>query len=181
MEVVVNAKYGVVLKGNSTVYYVPTKTPPWQTRAPAESERIPALRRTKIATITETEGEYVSLSPGRLIYTDGVVTFDEKSKRAVSRAEDWAQIEELVGPLQYRYDVEAAAMYLSKGTCRPRIPLRVARHGPGAIAIYLYAHDHGPMMVKKALGLTYHELTEYIYTDVVSETPSFQWDNEWFE
>ncbi len=72
-------------------------------------------------------------------------------------------------------------MYWIPGEERPRIPVRVAAHGPGAIAIYLSAYGHRPWAVAKALHLTYSELLEHEYRDVYEKTPSFDWEGYEYE
>ena len=173
MEVVVNANYGSVLRSELVAYYVPTRTPPWNVRTPATVETLPELERTNVWTPTAEAGERVAVTLADLLHVDGVIPFSGDTERAVSRASDWAQLEELVGPLRYRDDVEDAGMYVAEGTFRPRIPLRVARCGAGAIAQYLLVHGHDVLMVKQALGLTYHRLMERMHLDVCPETPSF--------
>lgn len=174
MEVVVNAKYGSVLRSEVVAYYVPTRTLPWNVRTPATTETLPELKRTNVWTPTAEPGEGAAVTPADLLHIDGVIPFSGDIERAVGRASDWAQLEELVGPLRYRDDVEDAGMYFVEGTFRPRIPLRVARCGAGAIAQYLTAHGHNVLMVKQALGLTFHQVMERMHTDVCVETPSFE-------
>ena len=174
MEVVVNAKYGSVLRSAVVAYYVPTRTPSWTVRTPATVETLPELERTNVWTPTADPGKRVAVTPADLLHVDGVIPFSGDTERAVSRASDWAQLEELVGPLRYRDDVEDAGMYVVEGTYRPRIPLRVARCGVGAIAQYLLVHGHDVLMVKQALAVTFHRLMERIHQDVCIETPSFE-------
>lgn len=175
MKVVVNARYGTVLESDMTAYYVPTRG--LSLRYPiAQTETLPELKRENVWTPTAEAGDCVGVAIADLLSLDGVIPFRGGGTQAVSRAEDWAQLEELVGPLRYRHDVEDAGMYMHQGTYRPRVPLRVARHGPGAMALYLTAHGHNVLMVKKALALTYHELTVRVAVDVYPETPSFEWE-----
>lgn len=181
MKVVVNARFGTVLESDMSAYYVPTRTPSSPSPCPAQTETLPELNRTNVWSPTAEAGEYVAVPIADLLYIDGVIPFSGGGTRAVSRAEDWAQLEELVGPLRYRHDVEDAGMYFTSRTYRPRIPLRVARHGLGAMSLYLTAHNHNVLHVKKALGLTYHELTVRIAVDVYPETPSFEWEGPEYE
>lgn len=178
MNIIVNATYGTVLVSSTTTYYVPTKEPPERTRWPATTEQCPDLKRNSVATIDASAGESIRLTPDDLRDFDGVISFCGKSGRATSRASDWAQIEELVGPLRYRDDVEIAAMYWVAGQDRPQIPVRVAIRGLGAIGLYLLAHDHRPWAVAKALRITYAKLFEHLKEDVYEQTPSFNWDDD---
>ena len=178
MNVVVTATYGTVLVSPTTVYYVPTKQPPKGTRWPATTEQCPDLKRDSVATIGASAGDSVELTPDDLSDFDGVISFCGEPDRAASRASDWAQIEELVGPLRYRDDVETAAMYWVRGQARPRIPVRVASRGLGAMGLYLLAHGHRPWAVARGLGLTYAKLFEHLREDVYEETPSFNWEDD---
>jgi len=181
MEVIVNANYGTVLVSNDIAYYVPTKKPPRGVRWPAATEKRPDLKRSSVASIDAVAGETVSLTLDDFNRIDGVVPFSGDRPHAIARASDWAQIEELVGPLRYRQDVESAAMYWVSGDGRPRIPLRVAAHGSGAIGIYLSAHGHRLWAISKALNLTYAQLLEHKYRDVYVQTPSFEWEGYNYE
>ncbi|WP_152420887.1 hypothetical protein [Halorubrum coriense] len=178
MNIIVTATYGAVLAGSTSVYYVPTKKPPRGMKWPATTEQCPDLKRDSVATIDASSGDSVELTPDDLSVFDGVLSFCGKLDRATSRASDWAQIEELVGPLRYRDDVENAAMYWVRGQDRPQIPVRVASRGLGAIGLYLLAHDHRPWAVARALGLTYAKLFEHLREDVYEETPSFNWEDD---
>lgn len=175
MEVIVNATYGTVLASDDGVCYVPTKVPPRGVRWPAKTEKRPDLKRDSVSSMDAAAGETVSLTQDDFSHVDGVITFSGDRQQAVSRASDWAQVEELVGPLRYRQDVECAAMYWIPGEERPRIPLRVAALGPGAIGIYLSAYGHCPWAISKALNLTYTELMKEEYR-VYKKTPSFDWE-----
>jgi len=175
MELMVNAEYGAVLATEEEVYYVPTKTPSWQIQAPAEAEETQSLARETVLEPSSLR-QGASLTTSDLQEVDGTIMFTGERKDAIGQATDWAQIEELVGPLRYRKDVEQAAMYMTPGETRPRVPVRVARYGPGAIAVYLWAHGHGGWSVAKALTLTYAELDRRVYEDVYTQTPSFQWE-----
>jgi len=181
MEVIVNAAYGTVLASTDSVCYVPTKIPPKRVRWPAKTEKRPDLKRESVASIDAVAGETVSLTRDDFTHVDGVIPFSGDRQQAVGRASDWAQVEELVGPLRYRPDVESAAMYWTPGKERPRIPLRVAARGPGAIGIYLSAYGHNPWAVSKALNLTYPQLLKHEYRDVFKQTPSFKWDGYDYE
>jgi len=176
MELIVNADYGAVLATGDEVYYVPTKTPPWQLQSSAETEAAPQLSREIVFEFPSSLGKIADLTPTELLEVDGTITFNSNRKDAIGQASDWAQIEELVGPLRYREDVEHAAMYMQPGKNRPRVPVRVARYGPGAIAVYLWAHGHDGWSVAKALTLTYAELDRRVYHDVYAQTPSFEWE-----
>ena len=181
MDVIKHATYGTVLRSSSFVYYVPTKTPSKSVQWPATTEEYTDLKRSSVASVDASAGETTSLTVGELRQIDGVIPFHGASNRATSRALNWAQMEELVGPLRYRSDVESAAMYWIAGDERPRIPLRVAAHGPGAIGVYLSAYGHSPWAVAKALGLTYPELLEHKRRDVYKKTPSFDWEENKYE
>ena len=176
MEVIASAEYGTVLASDSCVYYVPTKTPPWQIRSNASTEEWPALARTDVHDMTAVAGETVEYRHRELLDIDGALSFTGKRDQATQTACDWALIEELVGPLRYREDVEQASMYRMSGTYRPRIPLRVVSRGLGAVAVYLSAHGHRPLPIKNALALTYAEQCRRIYKDVYEPTTSFEWD-----
>jgi len=181
VELIVNAEYGAVLATEEDVYYVPTKTPDWQIRAPAKTEKTPILARETVLEPSLLRQREDSLRECDLLEVDGTISFTGERKDAIGQAVDWAQIEELVGPLRYREDVEQAAMYMEPGICRPRVPVRVARHGLGAIAVYLWAHGHDGWSVAKALTLTYAELDRLVYKDVYTQTPSFQWEGFEYE
>ena len=176
MEVVVNAEYGAVLAAENNVYYVPTKTPPWQVQAPAPTEDLPELARDTVLDLSDYRGSKSGVTPADLEEIDGVLTFTGDQSDTITTASYWAQIEELVGPLRYRPDVERAAMYMVPGACRPRVPVRVAQKGLGAVGVYLFAHGHNGQSVSKALSLTYAELDNRIYHDVYTQTPSFEWE-----
>lgn len=176
MELIVNAEYGAVLADDSGVYYVPTKTPSWQVQAPAQTEGLSELARDTVFELSDHPGSTIEVTTASLQEVDGMLRFTGDRVDAVTRASDWAQIEELVGPLRYRPDVEHAAMYMISGACRPCVPVRVARQGLGAIGVYLFAHGHTGMSVAKALALTYAELDRRVYYDVYTETPSFEWE-----
>lgn len=176
MELVVNAEYGAVLAAESRVYYVPTKTPSWQVQAPAPTEDLPELARETVLELPDRLESTVDVTSPELLKIDGLLTFTGDRATAVNTATDWAQIEELVGPLRYRPDVERAAMYMVPGACRPRVPVRVARQGLGSIGVYLFAHGHSGLSVSRALTLTYAELDKRIYHDVYTKTPSFEWE-----
>jgi len=177
MKVIVTAAYGAVLASPTTVYYVPTKEPT-KIAWPAKTEERPDLKRNSVAAIDASAGESVGLTPDDLSRIDGVVSFCGTTDRATSRASDWAQIEELVGPLRYRDDVENAAMYWAAGECRPRVPVQIISRGLGAAGVYLFAHDHRSWEVARALGLTYATLFEHIKEDVYERTPSFDWEDD---
>ena len=176
MEVIVSAEYGTVLASASCVYYVPTKSPPWQIQSNATTEEWPELARDQVLEIPAAAGDTVDYDPGELLPIPGALSFTGKQSRAEANACDWALIEELVGPLRYRKDVEEAAMYRMSGTYRPRVPVRVVSRGLGAVAVYLSAHGHGPLPIKNALALTYSEQCKRIYKDVYERTTSFEWD-----
>jgi len=178
MNVIVTAAYGTVLATSNSAYYVPTKQPSKGTKWPATTEQRSDLKRDSVATIGASAGDSVKLTLDDLSDFDGVISFCGKIDRATSRASDWAQIEELVGPLRYRDDVETAAMYWVPGQDRPRIPVRVTSRGPGAIGLYLFAYGHRPWAVAKALGLTYTKLFEHLREDVYEKTPSFSWEDD---
>jgi len=177
MDVIVTAAYGAVLASPTTVYYVPTKEPT-KIAWPAKTEERPELKRKSVAAIDASAGESVEMTPEDLSRIDGVVSFCGETAWEIGRASDWAQIEELVGPLRYRDDVENAAMYWAAGERRPRIPVRIISRGLGAVGLYLFAHEHRSWAVARALGLTYATLFEHIKEDVYERTPSFDWEDD---
>jgi len=177
MDVIVTAAYGAVLASPTTVYYVPTKEPT-KIAWPAKTEERPELKRKSVAAIDASAGESVEMTPEDLSRIDGVVSFCGETAWEIGRASDWAQIEELVGPLRYRDDVENAAMYWAAGECRPRVPVQIISRGLGAAGVYLFAHDHRSWAVARALGLTYATLFEHIKEDVYERTPSFDWEDD---
>jgi len=58
-------------------------------------------------------------------------------------------------------------MYMKSGESRPRVPVRVARHGPGAIGVYLWAHGHDGQSVADVLAI----LINSILSDISLLTP----------
>lgn len=176
MKVIVNAEYGSVFASASCAYYVPTKSPSWQTQSNASTEDCPEFARKQVLETPAPVGETVNFDSDELLDVPGAISFTGDQNQAQKTACEWALIEELVGPLRYREDVEDACMYRKSGTYRPRVPVRVVNRGLGAVAVYLSAHGHGALSIKNALALTYSEQCKHIYHDVYKHTNSFEWD-----
>ena len=66
MGLVVDAKYGAVLAAENRVYYVPTKTPPWQVQAPTPTEDLPELAREAVLDLSDRPGSTVGVTPAEL-------------------------------------------------------------------------------------------------------------------
>ena len=164
---------GLVRLGEADVVYVPTAQSHRVTVSFATEEDHPALRRRNAPETPLCSDMTVNVDRADLPSIEGTVRFSDGELNPVSRAKHWLVLEDAVGPLRYRSDVENASFHNSGGETRPRVPIQVTRCGVGAVFAYFVAHDHYGYRVSRELPGTLADLNTEFETFVEQQAPSF--------
>lgn len=174
MKAIAEGRYGGLVRlDEMDVVYIPTAQSHRVTISFATEEDDPALRRRNAPKTLMLPDETANIDRSDIPRIEGTVRFSDGVLNPVSRAKHWLVLEDAVGPLQYRSDVENASFHNSSGETRPRVPIQVARYGFGAVFAYFIAHDHYGYGVSRELPGTLADLNREFEMFVEQEAPSF--------
>ncbi|WP_178917637.1 hypothetical protein [Natronomonas gomsonensis] len=174
MNVVAEGRYGAVLhSSDGDVLYVPSRQSHRVTVSFADEETDPPLRRRNAPeTLTAPDGT-ATVSWEEIERIEGVIRFTGGRLNSSSKAKHWLVLEDAVGPLRYRTDVENASIHNRGGETRPRVPLRLLPYGTGAVFAYFIAHDHLGYEVSRELSGTLCDLNQAFEEFLETHAPSF--------
>ena len=174
MKAIAEGRYGGLVRLNETdVIYIPTAQSHQVTVSFATEENDPALRRRNAPETLLFSDMTVNVDSADIGSIEGTIRFSDGKLNPVSRAKHWLVLEDAVGPLRYRSDVENASFHNSSGKTRPRVPIQVTRYGNGAVFAYFIAHDHYGYRVSRELPGTLSDLNTEFETFVEQQAPSF--------